>query len=198
MPPGELPVWEKGMAIPFPHRSGQLWLAIGLIGASLLLAACAIEATTPSAAAPTAAPPAAVDPGSLTRQVERAEPIYRLWCKTCHGDVGQGLTVEFRMTWDVEHQNCWQSKCHIENHPPDGFVLPRTVPALVGPGALGKFGTAAELHGFIRATMPFQEPGILEDQDYWDLTAYILRINHFPLDDAGVGPENAPSIRLES
>jgi len=190
------------MAIALTHRPRRLWLAIGLVGASLLLSACATEAITPSpaapTAAPTAAPAAAVDPGSLTRQVERAEPIYRLWCKTCHGDAGQGLTVEFRMTWNEQDQNCWQSKCHSENHPPDGFILPRTVPAVVGPGALGKFGTAADLYAFIRAAMPFQDPGVLEDQDYWDLTAYLLRKNHLPLDDSGVGPGNASSIELGS
>jgi hypothetical protein len=190
------------MAIPLTLRRRRPWLAMGLVGANLLLSACATEAITPSPAAPTTAPTAAptavVDPGSLTRQVERAEPIYRLWCKTCHGDTGQGLTVEFRMTWPEEDQNCWQSKCHIENHPPGGFILPRTVPALVGPGTLAKFTTASDLFGFMSAAMPFQEPGVLEDQDYWDLTAYLLRLNRFLLDDAGVGPENAASIRLES
>jgi hypothetical protein len=68
------------------------------------------------------------------------------------------------------------------------------VPAVVGRGVLSKFATAAELYGFIRAVMPFQEPGVLEDQDYWDLTALLLRMNRRPLGDAEIGPENASSI----
>ncbi|HET7010055.1 MAG TPA: c-type cytochrome [Anaerolineales bacterium] len=188
------------MADAPPCLSHAKRFGLALVAGALGVSACAPLDQTPSATTmPAASPsPLAVDPLALERQTDRADPIYRLWCKSCHGDALQGLTVEFRMTWPEEDQNCWQSKCHSENHPPGGFILPRTVPALVGPGALSKFPTAAELYAFIRAAMPFQEPGILDEQDYWDLTAYLLRKNGLPIDDSGVGPDNASSIELGS
>jgi len=165
--------------------------------AAVILAACAAPAPSPTPTA-TAAPTASPDRGTLSQQLDRGGPIFRLWCISCHGDVGQGLTDEFRATWPPQDQNCWQSKCHNVNHPPGGFVLPRTVPALVGPTALSQFRTAADLKAFISAAMPFQEPGVLEDQDYWDLTALLLNMNHLPLEPSAIGPENADSIQLGS
>src|SRR5512134_251602 len=57
-------------------------------------------------------------------QLDYGQEIYRLVCSACHGDVGQGLTPEWRSTWAPEDQNCWKSKCHGQNHPPDGFTFP--------------------------------------------------------------------------
>ena len=103
--------------------------------------------------------------------------IYRLVCRDCHGDIGQGLTDEWRATWAPGDQNCWQSKCHASNHPPDGFVLPRFVPPVMGPSGLAQFDEAADLFEFIRSEMPMHNPGSLTDEEYWQLTAYLFQEN---------------------
>jgi len=101
--------------------------------------------------------------------------IYALVCRDCHGDRGQGLTDAFRATWAPKDQNCWQSKCHASNHPPEGFVLPRYVPAIIGPHTLTRFKSAAELETFISTNMPWHNPGSLTAAEYRQLTAYIVR-----------------------
>ena len=103
--------------------------------------------------------------------------IYRLVCRDCHGDKGQGLTDEWRATWNPDHQNCWQSKCHAANHPVNGFDLPRFVPALIGPSTLARFREPAELHEYMLVNMPWYDPGSLTNQEYWQLTAFLIREN---------------------
>lgn len=103
--------------------------------------------------------------------------IYRLVCRDCHGDRGQGLTDAFRATWAPDDQNCWQAKCHAANHPPEGFLLPRFIPAIIGPNTLVRFESAAQLQTFISKNMPWHNPGSLTTDEYRQLTAYILREN---------------------
>ncbi len=129
-------------------------------------------------------------------QAVRGAEIYAMRCITCHGDRGQGLTLEWRLTWDEEHQNCAKPKCHGRDNP-EGFYLPNMyAPAIVGPGTLTKFKTARDLFAFIHTVMPFQEPGILPQEDYWALTAYLLRQNGITLPGAEVGEDNASTILL--
>lgn len=111
--------------------------------------------------------------------------IYALVCRDCHGDRGQGLTDEFRATWAPEDQNCWQSKCHASNHPIEGFDLPRYVPAIVGTHALAQRVQPSDLYDFIRANMPWHNPGSLTDEEYRQLTAYIMRENGLELIELG-------------
>jgi cytochrome c5 len=122
--------------------------------------------------------------------------IYDNWCITCHGDQGQGLTAAWRAEWDPAHQNCWQSKCHSVNHPPGGFLLPRTVPAIVGAKALAGFPTASDLQAFISQKMPFQDPGVLDQDAYWALTAYLLEQNGVVPVGQHVSSDNAQSIPI--
>ena len=101
--------------------------------------------------------------------------IYRLVCHSCHGNKGQGLTDEWRAEWNPKDQNCWQSKCHAGNHPPDGFILPREVPPIMGPGSLPHLDTTLALYNYIRVTMPWHSPGSLQDEEYRQLTAFLAR-----------------------
>ena len=110
-------------------------------------------------------------------QADYGAEIYRLVCRDCHGDVGQGLTDEWRAKgFSPEDQNCWQSKCHTGSHPVDGFVLPKYVPPLAGEASLSRFNTSLDLFHFIRAAMPYHDPGNLLDREYWQLTAFILEL----------------------
>ena len=104
---------------------------------------------------------------------------YWLYCSPCHGDKAQGLTDEFRKQYPVEDQFCWNSGCHGKRPYPNGWTIPRYVPALVGPLALKRFPNAAILKGFIQLKMPFQSPGILKDAEYWRLTAFLLKQNGY-------------------
>jgi cytochrome c len=132
-------------------------------------------------------------------QATHGAEVYSEHCITCHGDRGQGLTLEWRLTWDPEHQNCNRPNCHGLNHPPEGFYLPNMyAPAIVGPDALEEFQTAQDLFGFISTRMPFQEPGVLSQEDYWALAAFLLRQNGVALPGADLGAGNASRILLHS
>ncbi len=126
-------------------------------------------------------------------QLEYGAEVYRLVCKACHGDKGQGLTDDWRAQWDPRDQNCWQSKCHALNHPSDGFYMP-IAPAVVGP-PLMIFDTALDLYNYIRIYMPWHDRGSLTKKDNWSVTAYILKINQV---DPGqdLNPQTAALIRL--
>ncbi|MFN2137342.1 MAG: c-type cytochrome [Candidatus Promineifilaceae bacterium] len=108
-------------------------------------------------------------------QADRGAEIYRLVCRDCHGDHGQGLTDEWRAKWAPEDQNCWQSKCHVGNHPPEGFSLPRYVPPLIGEGSLRSQRTVLDLYEYIRHRMPWHTPGSLQDWEYMQLAAFLAR-----------------------
>ena len=108
-------------------------------------------------------------------QLEYGAEVYRLVCKACHGDKGQGLTDDWRAQWAPEDQNCWQSKCHASNHPPDGFYMPQA-PAVLGQPIRG-FGTALNLYTYIRNYMPWHNRGSLTEKDSWSVTAYLLKMN---------------------
>jgi len=113
-------------------------------------------------------------------QADHGAQIYWLNCMPCHGDVGQGLTDEFRDTYPPEDNNCWARGCHGKNPYEGGFTLPTSVPRLIGPGALTKFSSVANLHTFIQAAMPFEDPGVLTENEYWQVTAFLLRENRIP------------------
>lgn len=102
---------------------------------------------------------------------------YWLYCSPCHGDKAQGLTEDFRRQYPPEHQNCWESGCHGKLPYVNGWTIPQYVPALVGPDTLQKFPTALNLKLYTQLKMPYQTPGILEDEIYWRLTAFLLKQN---------------------
>ncbi len=127
-------------------------------------------------------------------QLDYGHEIYRLVCQDCHGDIGQGLTPEWRSTWAPEDQNCWQSKCHGPTHPPEGFILP-VAPAINNLTQLNKFSTALQLQAYIRASMPWYKPGGLTDERAWQVTAYVLKLNGVAAGSV-LNAETAAKIRL--
>jgi cytochrome c len=132
---------------------------------------------------PTVYPPTQADNGAQT---------YFYFCLVCHGDRGQGLT-EWRKLLDPPDNNCFQAKCHAPNLVVGAFTFPHDVPPVIGPGVLRQFVNAQRLHDFISKYMPYQAPGMLKPDQYWDLTAYLMRANGVeppqPLDNS-----NASSI----
>ncbi|MCC7358244.1 MAG: c-type cytochrome [Anaerolineales bacterium] len=166
---------------------GRRWgLVLAALGAGLLCGALALPVRPSTAAAAPAAtrtpvmlqtpdrlkaPPTVEHPS----QADTGAQVFWLNCQPCHGDQGQGLTDEWRAQYPPEDQNCWESRCHGDRPYDDGFTLPHVVPAVIGPGSLSRFASAADLHTFISAAMPFQAPGSLSADEYWALTAFLLR-----------------------
>ena len=133
---------------------------------------------------------------AVPSQADYGAQVYWLSCMPCHGDRGQGLTDEFRQLYPPEDQNCWNSGCHGKRPYTNGFTIPTTIPALIGPGTLQKFQTAANLHGFIAAAMPFWKPGSLTDEQYWQVTAFLLRQNGLWDARAELNSSNAAQVRV--
>jgi cytochrome c5 len=162
-------------------------VVLGLAGAALLSALPVLaalpasmghqSALTGSGPAPTptvdrlAAPPTVTNP----TQADVGAQLFWLHCQPCHGDQAQGLTPDWRAQYPPDHQDCWKSRCHGDPPYQNGFILPHTVPALVGPGTLNHFATAADLYTFISHAMPFQAPGSLKPEEYWAIAAFLLR-----------------------
>jgi hypothetical protein len=128
---------------------------------------------------PLAEPPLPENP----TEYELGRNLYWHWCMTCHGDVGQGLTDEFRGIWEEDHQDCWGRGCHA-GHPGDaGFPIPTVVPALVSDVHLKQFTCIQELSAFLKATHPPQSPGILKDEEYHAIALFVFTMNERPLID---------------
>lgn len=195
-----------------------LIVALGcLIGAALAACDSAASPASQESLDPTVTPEpltADSDPalvltltaGRLEKPVMPAQPsqadkgalVYWLVCIPCHGDRGQGLTDEWRLVFGTEDMNCWRSKCHAANHPPEGFVFPRTVPPVLGEGALTRFTTAQELYHVIADTMPRWNPDYISDEDAWNLTAYLMRESGTLPAGATLDAGNAPAFRLHN
>jgi hypothetical protein len=103
-------------------------------------------------------------------------------CMTCHGDVGQGLTDEFRAIWPEDHQNCWAHGCHGGHNDDEGFPIPTIVPALVNEEKLAQFSSQGAFFEFLKSTHPPQDPGCLEDEQYQAIVKYVFNMNDRPLD----------------
>ncbi len=129
-------------------------------------------------------------------QIELGHHEYWMSCMVCHGDRGQGLTEEWRSVLDPADQNCWQARCHGPSHPPYGFQIPRQSPRIMGTGALSGYKTATDLFEYLRVKMPWSYPGLFEDPDYWQLTAFLADVNGIELGPDPLGPDNGDEILL--
>lgn len=161
------------------------------------------DAGTASPGLQDATPAATLDPferlakptvPAIPSQADRGAQDYWLHCLPCHGERGQGLTLEFRETYPPDEVNCWQSGCHGPSPYENGFTLPREVPALIGQNTLQKFPSAAALQSYIQVAMPFWKPGSLQEEDNWRITAFLLRENGLWEDRVDLGPSNAAEV----
>ena len=139
------------------------------------------------------APPPTVYPPT---QADQGAQVYYQVCMVCHGDRGQGLTEDYLNLLDPGDRNCWQSHCHASNHPLEGFVIPKYAPAVIAPGVLEPFRTALVLHDYLQSRMPWQAPGSLSEDEYWQLTAFLLRANGNDPGPVALDKERAAAIGL--
>jgi len=147
---------------------GILLLAVTALPRVEKVEATPIEAQSPLDPPIVSEPPTQLDQGAL---------LFWGVCMACHGNHGQGLTDDWRELAFGEDKDCWTSKCHASNHPPQGFEFPHTVPALVGGGKLGRFTSAQQLYDYTYAMMPWWNPGSLTPEKAWQVTAYLLKMN---------------------
>ena len=129
-------------------------------------------------------------------QADYGAQVYWLSCMPCHGDKGQGLTDEFRETYPPEEQYCWERGCHGPNPYESGFSLPMLIPGVIGPDTISKFSDAAQLNSYVRAAMPFWDPGSLTEEEAWRVTAFILRENGLWNAAGELGSSNAEEVRI--
>jgi cytochrome c len=129
-------------------------------------------------------------------QADYGAQVYWLSCMPCHGDRGQGLTDEFRETYPPEEQYCWERGCHGPNPYESGFSLPMFIPGVIGPDAVSKFGDAAQLNSYIRAAMPYWDPGSLAEEEAWRVTAFLLRENGLWNANSELNPSNAGEVSI--
>lgn len=129
-------------------------------------------------------------------QADLGAKVYYDYCLACHGDRGQGLNEDWLSAWAEGDRNCWQSRCHAANHPPGGFVLPRTIPPVIGERHLAYFGNAENLYLYIRQRMPWHMPGSLAEEQYWQLTAYLARANGLYDGNTELTADSAVNVRF--
>ena len=194
---------QSGLArgLFFACLAGMLLLA-GLWSTGVIRQYASPQATptrmppTPATNLERLAQPPLASPKNPT-QLDQGALIYWGVCMACHGDRGEGLTNEWRAVYG-EDQNCWTSKCHTSNHPPQGFLIPRDrlPPAVAGPGSLTRFTTAQELYEYILATMPWWKPASLTSEKAWAVTTYILRLNKSMPQGIVLGPSDAAAISV--
>jgi len=115
-------------------------------------------------------------------------------CMTCHGDVGQGLTDDFRAIWPEDHQNCWEHGCHGGRMDDEGFPIPTIVPALVDESKLNQFSSQQMFFEFLKATHPPQDPGGLKDEEYLAIVKYVFSMNFRALDEPTPVPTATPAF----
>lgn len=131
-------------------------------------------------------------------QIDKGAALYWLVCIPCHGDKGQGLTEEWREVFGPEEKNCWQSKCHAANHPPDGFALPHSAPPLLGPGAMLNLKDGVDLHHIIQTSMPWYNPDFINAEDEWNVTAFLLFKSGVMPSTVTLSAANAATFKLRT
>ncbi|HUE98865.1 MAG TPA: c-type cytochrome [Anaerolineales bacterium] len=175
------------------------------LGIALLTAGLFFDGGTASPLDQQATPVSTLDPfqrlaeptlPAQPSQADHGAQDYWLYCLPCHGERGQGLTDEFRETYPPDEVNCWQSGCHGKRPYEFGFSLPTQIPAVVEHSALAKFTDAAQLNAYIRATMPFWNPGSLTEDEAWRVTAFILRENDLWDDSTELNASNAVNVKI--
>jgi mono/diheme cytochrome c family protein len=191
------PLVQRHRAVPYVLAALPTALMVGLI----------VAATAQSAAGGVAevASTSEWPSTAVVQQLERGAEVYAFSCTTCHGATGQGF-AEARAAFPADHYDC--VRCHGPLNPPQ--MTTRQIqqsqsvfslgiaPPLADADALARFGNAAALYGYVRATMPRWDPGRLDDDAYVDVTAFVLELAGLHPGDRRLTPETLPQVTLEA
>lgn len=104
--------------------------------------------------------------------------VYVAKCAACHGMKGEGLSAD-RL---------------VGRNPGDRFDFATTPTLLRTIGSYWPYATT--LFDYTRRTMPFPEPGSLEDDEVYSLVAYLLFLNDIIGEDAVMDRETLPGVRM--
>jgi len=86
---------------------------------------------------------------------------------------------------DVYAESC--AECHGANG--EGG----TGPVVIGGNKrIASYGTSERLYDYVSRTMPFDEPGSLSEDAYWNVVAYLLDENALLPANTVLGPETEP------
>lgn len=69
-----------------------------------------------------------------------------------------------QVTWGATVYRLQCARCHAPGHVAPVLTAERLI----------RYGNAHDLYAYIEQTMPLDKPSALPEQDYWDVTAYIL------------------------
>ena len=167
-----------------PAPSAAARFALPAAAAFVLLVAVAVVlSSAPRVQGQRMPDPNAERDAGLPAQLERGRDVYAFSCTTCHGASGQGF-AEARSAFPDDHYHC--SRCHMPLNPPamtpaeieaaqSTFSLGDPPPLADGP-TIARYGSAAALYAYVRATMPRWDPGRLGDEAFLDVTAYVLHL----------------------
>jgi S-disulfanyl-L-cysteine oxidoreductase SoxD len=68
-----------------------------------------------------------------------------------------------------------------------------TGPVLIGGNKrIASYQTTERLYDYVSRTMPFDEPGTLSEDQYWNVIAYVLDENDLLPENTVLGPESEP------
>ncbi|MGE5251558.1 MAG: hypothetical protein ACM3QS_15255 [Bacteroidota bacterium] len=171
-------------------------LVIALVPFMLGLSALELHDT---AAAPAVSPTPTYDPLAEPplppnpTELELGRNLYWHWCMPCHGDRGQGLTDEFRLTWEPDHQDCWRRGCHGGRPKDEGFPIPTAVPALRAANGLARFASLQDLDAYLASTHPPQRPGSLKPEEYQAIALHVFALNDRSPVSASPTPTSTPA-----
>ena len=73
------------------------------------------------------------------------------------------------------------------------FIL--AVPAVIGEGTLFRYATMGQVFNFIRAEMPLEHPGVLSDEEYLAIAAFLAQ-SHDVWDGTRLTTSNVEQVRL--
>jgi len=168
-------------------RTGALRLVMLLpitlaAGFSFRLDAPASSSDARSSGPQTATPTPEPDPLAIPTLPENPGPLdvgrvtYYYNCMPCHGDKGQGLTDEWRLVWEEDHQDCWSRGCHGGKAGDQAFPIPRYIPPVMGPSSsLTRFTSEEALSDFLWTSHPPQRPGALDETECDALAAFLIQ-----------------------
>ena len=63
---------------------------------------------------------------------------------------------------------------------------------------VNRFANALELHDYLQAQMPWQAPGTLTAEEYWQLTAYLVRLNGLDPGPVPLDEQSAAKVLLRN
>jgi len=68
-----------------------------------------------------------------------------------------------------------------------------TGPVVIGGNRrIASYGNTDRLYDYVSRTMPFDEPGSLSEDEYWDSIAYLLDANQLLPEGVVLGPDTEP------